>query len=424
MQGAGITMIGDTANRLAGLECRSAAARHGTVTRKYAALFAVIVTSFALALSTSARAATTTVDSLADTGAPGICVLRDAITAANTKAATNDCPAGIGNDTIQFGVTGTIELASTLPTVTDSSLTINGPASPGIIISGSGKVQVMQVSLGAALNLDELTIVNGEAGIGVSGGGIGNEGTLSVSNSTFSNNLSINGGAIYNAFKLVVTNTTFDHNTAFNGFGGAINNSFMASVTNSTFYANVSFRGGGIYNNPPRIGGNPVVTVTNSTFEGNVAAGGSAGGGGGIFNGAVFPGEASVKGTIIAGSTDDDCFGEKIVDLGYNIADDPTCEFQKTGSAGNGSFVNPMLSQAGLANNGGPTQTIALLPGSPAIDAIPLADCTDQALPPNPITTDQRGFPRPDGTESLCDIGAYEFQDVGSAFVPFASFRG
>ena len=54
-----------------------------------------------------------------------------------------------------------------------------------------------------------------------------------------------------------------------------------------------------------------------------------------------------------------------------------------------------MLSSDGLTNNGGPTETIALASGSPAIDAIPVADCTDQTVPiPKPITTDQRGMPR------------------------------
>ena len=65
--------------------------------------------------------------------------------------------------------------------------------------------------------------------------------------------------------------------------------------------------------------------------------------------------------------------------------------------------------------NGGPTATIALLAGSPAIDAIPVASCTDQATPtPNALTTDQRGIPRPDpvdGSNGACDIGAYEFED-------------
>jgi hypothetical protein len=99
-------------------------------------LAAGLATVLALTLSATARATTITVNSLADTGASGICVLRDAITAANTQRATNGCAAGTGNDTITFGVTGTILLATTLPQITDSNLTINGPASPGIRISG------------------------------------------------------------------------------------------------------------------------------------------------------------------------------------------------------------------------------------------------------------------------------------------------
>jgi hypothetical protein len=68
-----------------------------------------------------------------------------------------------------------------------------------------------------------------------------------------------------------------------------------------------------------------------------------------------------------------------------------------------------MLDPGGLENNGGRTETISLVPGSPAIDAIPLEDCTDQDL--NAINTDQRGALRPDAGEVRCDIGAYEFQD-------------
>jgi hypothetical protein len=158
-------------------------------------------------------------------------------------------------------------------------------------------------------------------------------------------------------------------------------------------------------------------TVTNSTFSGNSAT--NAGGGISQLYGAV-----DVKSTIFAnngrgsGST---CFNG-VADLGYNISDDTSCGFSKTGSANNGDGVDPMLDPAGLRTNGGPTRTIALLSASPAIDAIPLVDCTDQASPPNPVITDQRGFPRPDAAETNCDIGAFEFQDTPPA--PFSRFAG
>ena len=384
------------------------------------AVAAGMVAALALTLTATARAATITVNSLADPGAPGICTLRDAITAANTKTATSGCSAGSGNDTIQFSVTGTISLAGhtgggTLPQITDSLLTINGPASPGITIDGGGLVtpfpqQAMLVASGATVNLANLTIAHSEAFGGTGRGGIDNGGTLTVTNSTFSANSAVEAAAralITSGGTLTVTNSTFSGNTGGDG-GGGIANAGTLTVTNSTFSANDTFSsGGGIEN----FG---TLTVTNSTFVGN----GEDGVGAGIYN---FSGQSSLKSTILATSSGGDCKGT-ITDAGYNIADDSTCGFAKTGSANNGDSVNPLLSMAGLANNGGPTKTIALLAGSPAIDAIPLADCTDQASPPNPIITDQRLFPRPDAGEINCDIGAYEVQDA--AFVPFSRFGG
>src|SRR5450755_2096608 len=65
-----------------------------------------------------------------------------------------------------------------------------------------------------------------------------------------------------------------------------------------------------------------------------------------------------------------------------------------------------------LHNNVGPTQTLALLPGSLAIDTVPGSACaitiTDLSGQSETITTDQRGDPRPDGSEETCDSGAYE----------------
>jgi hypothetical protein len=133
--------------------------------------------AFALMLSTPAHAAAIIVNSLADTGAPGICVLRDAITTANDKTTTNSCIAGTGSDTIRFSVTGTIALETTLREITDANLTIVGPASPGIKIDGGGKVQLMVVASGATVNLSHLAIANG-AGSGFLGaGGVENDGT-------------------------------------------------------------------------------------------------------------------------------------------------------------------------------------------------------------------------------------------------------
>jgi len=184
-----------------------------------------------------------------------------------------------------------------------------------------------------------------------------------------------------------------------------------ASVVNSTFSGNRAGFGGGAIDagatGAPRFTG---LVVINSTLSGN-----NADSGGGIFVQFSFVG---VKNTILVTNNAVNCSvsgpesDAQLIDSGYNISDDSTCGFAKTGSANNGDNVDPLLSPGGLADNGGPTQTIALQSGSPAIDAIPVADCTDQASPPNPITTDQRGFPRPDAKEQVCDIGAYEFQDL------------
>jgi hypothetical protein len=331
----------------------------------------IVAMVVALALSTLANAATITVNSLADPGAPGICALRDAITAANSQTKVNGCKAGSGNDTIKLSVSGTITLADTLPQLTDSRLNVSGP----ITIDGGSNVQVMQIADGATVTINNLTIADGV-------GGIENGGTLTVTKSTFSANSDFYGGGIFNN-------------------GGTL------VVTNSTFSGNSGSIGGGIDND-----GGGTLTITNSTFSSNNAALYEYGGDINAFA------TVTLKNTIVAGNSGaPNCFGT-ITDLGYNISDDSSCGFSKTGKANNGDNVNPMLSSDGLTNNGGPTQTIALIAGSPAIDVIPLADCTDQdgdtpreRRSPIRLKTDQRGFPRPDAGESVCDIGAFETQD-------------
>jgi hypothetical protein len=379
--------------------------------------------------------ATITVNSLADPGEPGICALRDAITAANTMTATNGCVAGKGHDTIVFSVTGTIKLTETLPWVTDSNLTINGPASPGITIDGGGAVQVMAVFSPITLKLDHLTIAHGAGGIAVfgataiisnstfsanglsfgSGGGIESEdSTLTVTNSTFSDNGADAGAGIdISGGTATISDSTFSRNTV-GHFGGGIVifPGTTATISNSTFSGNSTTFGGG--GGIAVFGGTAI--ISNSTFSGSTGGGILINSGNAAITNSTFSGNtggaidnlnsASVKGTVIAGQASGGNCSGPITDLGYNISDDDSCGFTATGSLND---TDPMLDPAGLSNNGGPTQTIALVSGSPAIDAIPLASCTDQDG--NPLTTDQRGFPRPDAGENVCDVGAYEFQD-------------
>ncbi len=286
----------------------------------------------------------------------------------------------------------------------------------------------------ANLQIDESTFFNNQ--VGGFGGGIfsGSLGSLSggltmldVSDTTFSNNLAGSGGGIatatnsnYPAFVSIIR-SIFSGNLG-NAEAGAILNHGVTDmiVDQSTFYNNSANVGGAIHN-AGYFEAMPTLTVTNSTFSGNTAVYK----GGAILNGSSGSGFASLNiaystfssnasdqqggaisnmsldatstsnitltHNIIANSpSGGDCYndGGTIVDGGHNLVEDGTCGFP-VGS-------DPLL--APLADNGGPTLTYALLPGSPAIDAIPVSECA--------VATDQRGVIRPLGAG--CDMGAYE----------------
>jgi hypothetical protein len=93
-----------------------------------------------------------------------------------------------------------------------------------------------------------------------------------------------------------------------------------------------------------------------------------------------------------------------VVSNGYNLSSDGTCNFSTSGDRNN---TDPMLGT--LQYNGGPTATMALPSGSPAIDAGNPLGCKDSQG--HLLTTDQRGMPRPDSKEKVCDMGAYESQN-------------
>ncbi len=173
---------------------------------------------------------------------------------------------------------------------------------------------------------------------------------------------------------MTVSNSTFSGNSASGFGGGGIYNlgDTTVIVSNSTFDSNSAQTGGGIANYR-------TVTVSNSTFSGNSAANG----GGGIYNSDSGGAVTTLKNTIVANSpTGGNCSGA-ITDGGGNLSyPDATCP---------GINGDPVLGP--LQNNGGPTQTMALLPGSAAIDAANDAICA--AAPVN--NRDQRGITRPQG---------------------------
>ena len=282
---------------------------------------------------------------------------------------------------------GTYLLSSQLPNITSTVTVDGGSANP--TIDGGNAVRPFFVASGAKLSLNELTLTKGNTASN-DGGAIRNQGTLEVSNSTLSGNTSANrGGAIFNSGTLTVSDSTFSGNSA-NGDGGGIFNQNILEVNSSTFSGNSASRGGGgIFNFAGAL------EVNNSTLSGNAAFGTDpiAGGGGGI---GAFGFGATLKNTIVANSTSGgDCLVGAVSDGGYNLVEDGSCLTQPTSLSG-----DPLLGD--LADNGGPTQTMALQDGSPAIDAIPnsTSGCAID------ITQDQRGVSRPQG--SACDIGAFE----------------
>ena len=336
----------------------------------------------AVVLAAPAQAAPFAVTDTADSGAGS---LRQAISDANGS---------VGEDTINFdpSLSGqTITLGSQLAVADSAGLIIDG-GSANITVSGNNAVRVLEVRSGAKLTLNNLTVANGR---GAGGGGIYNNGTLTVTNSTLSGNsapyVSTSGGGIENnGGTLTVTNSTLSGNSA-NYRGGGIHNwnGGTLTVTNSTLSGNsvtdVDYgSGGGIAS----YGG--TLTVTNSTLSGNSAG---AGRGGGIES---YGGSATLKNTIVANSPSGGNCSVTVTDGGHNLDSDGSCGF---GTANNSlPGFDPKLGD--LADNGGPTKTHALLAGSPAIDK------------GNPFgaTTDQRGVSRPQGAAS--DIGAFEVEST------------
>ena len=334
------------------------------------------------------------------------------------------------------------------------SLNILGAGASTTFIDGGGVRTVVTISdTSVHVTLSKLTIRNGKA---TSGGGINNSGTLTLTNSTVSGNWApipcihyfvfcqisagtALGGGIYNSGALTVNNSIISGNQAgsycnanpCSAFGGGIyNRGTLMIIRNSTLAGNSAGTacstslscsvgvGGAFYTS----GGK--VTLNNSTVTGSSAyrcSGVCGGTGGAIVNGGgnlavnnstvsgnsaggIFSGgTATLQNSIIANNSGTNC-GGTITSDGYNLSSDGSCDFSNSGDRNN---TNPVLGTLGYY--GGPTPTIPLLTGSPAIDAGNPSGCTDGLG--HLLKTDQRGMPRPDTEDTGgCDMGAYERQ--------------
>jgi hypothetical protein len=361
-----------------------------------------------VAVAGSAFAGTLTVRSNGDAGGscPGAdCTLRQAIA---TAAA---------GDTINFSLF-TYQSGSTITLTSgelliDKSLTIRGPGAAllKVVRSGAGGTPNFRIFRTAAASLNitiaGLTISNGVPPTPGSGGGISNTAaTLTVANVVISGNGTSTGigGGIYNQGTIIITNSTISENRAIYG-GGIASETGPLTLVSSTVSNNYAREGGGIFIYAPPTG---YATIVSSTISGNHGNGINNSAGAGIYT-PGGTGTINLRNTIVALNSDaiaPDILGA-VTSQGYNLIGDTT-GMTLTGST-TGNQLNVAADQLRLdllRDNGGPTPTMALLSGSTAIEAGDSGGAN----------TDQRGFARPvvipntnpigDGS----DIGAFEVQ--------------
>jgi hypothetical protein len=369
-------------------------------------------------------------------------------------------------DSINFALRlpATIIVSKTL--VISKDLTVLGPGPEKLTVMRSGapstpSFRVFQVEDGA-VTIAGVTIRNGSAYSGTNihdnvGGGILNRGILTVRNCVIAGNSALTtdwgtsydpsvslgfGAGIFSdtGSELALFNSTISGNQASAAGGGICTfdtASFMA--VGCTISGNFAELQGGGLNFQGRIG-----EMRNCTISGNATSDESpaAGGGSGILNVAILnqpPPTLTLTACTVARNTgttnggftvaafehqlgitnrllstlvaDNDggnflFYGDVTMQsLGHNLDSDGTSGLVN-GVNGDliGKLADPIDAKLGpLQDNGGPTLTMALLPGSPALGA---AACSDANGAPLPV--DQRGFPRPQSTG--CDIGAFENQ--------------
>ncbi len=382
-------------------------------------LFGGVLTASLLVgeLPASATSATLYVSTTGTGNCTSLANACDAISGAISQATSG---AYTGDDVIIEVAAGTYFENDSLSVSSLSSLTIAGAGASSTVVNGGSLASVITVNSGTVI-VSGLTVENGYVP-NSSGGGIDNFGTTTVTNSVITGNTATGnfatGAGLNNDGSLSVSDSTVSDNSGGAG-AGIYNFSGQLSVADSTITGNTtSLSGGGLSNASP----GATATITDSTFSGNGASeggalyvtrdtvtlsastivGNSAGNGGGIANFATLDMAGDILANNRTGSSDCGSFGSAVTDLGFNIADDGSCGFSATGSISNSSSLDASL--APLANNGGLTQTILPTPASPAAGAIPNPTTVDaiQLCP----TTDQRGTAS--ALNAACNMGAVQ----------------
>jgi hypothetical protein len=368
------------------------------------------------------------------------CSIATAVTIANAAPVTDSVQIKLADGTYQLSTPSPTALAITFA---GPSLTLEAEGGAPTL-SGTNTVRVLSIAAASNVTIDGLAIELGStSGLG---GGIENSGKLTVENATFVANKASNGGAISNTAgaTLAVTDSSFVGNTTTSVGGGAIIDSGTAAIERSAIIGNKApINGGGVNVQP---GG--AMTVANSTISNNTS--GSAGGAfanlgtlnveaSTIANNSGSDGAAiataGVNGTFAANIIGTQASGKAcspanaaFVDGGYNLDVDGTCISTTTPAEGShngqlpygpstyGAVLDAYLADA-PADNGGQTQTIALLSSpnpptagdDPALGVVPASfklPVPIGGVPTACALSDQRGLPR----RIPCDIGAFEVQ--------------
>ncbi|MCB0170371.1 MAG: hypothetical protein KDJ97_07450 [Anaerolineae bacterium] len=391
-------------------------------------------------------------DPIPDNCLPSDCSLREAVRAANITPGTDLIVLPAGVYTLSLLRTKIDPDAANGDLDITDDLIIQGADAANTIIDGNGSVtfdRIFEITTGVTVRISGVSIYRGypleliggggilNAGsltltlsrvisntVGNDGGGIANLGTLVISRSLIMSNTGVSstsgfGGGLYNEGQLTIFESTISGNK--NRIGGGLDNSQQATATliNSTVSGNrASENGGGINNRGTSFLHLANVTLTANRVE--MVANNAAWNGAGLKSG--LNSTVNIRNTLIADNQkigvlfdpiNDDCKGI-LTSAGYNVVRATAGCIINGDTSGN--LIGQPVQLGPLADNGGPTPTHMLNANSPAVNAGNPAGCTDPAG--NNLTTDQRGYSRPvngGSGQSRCDIGALEFGGVDSA---------